>query len=185
MKYSSLHSVISAAFLMALSGSVLAAGTTTSVQGGNVHFIGTVIDAACSVDTGNDGSNVQVDLGQVRSAKFTAANMAANQKVPFDIVLTDCDTTVSANAQVTFSGNAAAGAAGVLDNGAGPGAATGVGIQIYDNTGAAIALGTASVKNALINGENKLHFSADYISTAAKVVAGSVDATATFTMTYS
>ncbi|SUY92924.1 Type-1A pilin [Buttiauxella agrestis] len=177
-------SVLGAAVLVAMSGSAMAAGTA-SVQGGNVHFTGTVIDAACSVAMGDAGSNVEVDMGQVRSAKFTAVDMVANQKVPFTITLADCDTTVSANAQVTFNGNGVAGKTSVLANGAGPGSAAGVGIQIYDNTGATLNLGVASAKTALINGNNTLHFSADYISTAAAVVSGSVDATATFTMTYS
>lgn len=176
-------SVLGAAVLVAMSGSAMAG--TASVQGGNVHFTGTVIDAACSVDMGNAGSNVEVDMGQVRAAKFTAVDMVANQKVPFTISLADCDTTVSANAQVTFNGNGVAGKTSVLANGAGPGSATGVGIQIYDNTGATLDLGVASAKTALIDGNNTLHFSADYISTSATVVSGSVDTTATFTMTYS
>lgn len=177
-----------AATLLALSGSALAAGTT-SVAGGQVHFNGTVVDAACSVD--EDSVDLNVDMGQVRTAKFAGADgkvapgTAANQKRPFTIKLSDCDTTVSQNAAITFSGNAPAAMPTALDNTAGAGSAVGIGIQLYDNVGKALGLGTASPAYALINGENSLVFSADYITTGTTVKAGDVQATATFNVTYS
>ncbi|MDK9358365.1 MULTISPECIES: fimbrial protein [Lelliottia] len=176
-----------AATLLALSGSALAAGT--SVTGGQVHFNGTVVDAACSVD--EDSVDFNVDMGQVRTAKFAGADgkvapgTAANQKRPFTIKLSDCDTTVSKNAAITFSGNAPAAMPTALDNTAGAGSAVGIGIQLYDNVGKALALGTASPAYALINGENSLVFSADYITTGTTVKPGDVQATATFNVTYS
>jgi len=181
-------STLFAASFIILSGSAMAAPTSTSVTGGTVHFKGTVIDAACAVD---DNSIEQtVTMGQVRTARFGAAGSitvgtAANQKVPFSISLKDCDITVASNASVTFNGTAAAGLATALDNAGGPGSASGVGIQIYDAKGIAIGLGTASTPLALINGENTLAFTADYITTKTTVTPGDVEATATFNVTYS
>lgn len=173
-----------AATLLALSGSSLAAATATTVTGGQVHFTGSVVDAACSVDTSSADQTVQ--MGQVRVAKFgTTSGTLANQKVPFAIELADCDTTTVKNAAITFAGNGASGSPSVLDNTAGPGSAVGVGIQLYDNAGKALALGTLSPVTTLINGANSLKFSADYISTATAVKAGDVNATATFNVTYS
>ncbi|WP_278807840.1 fimbrial protein [Obesumbacterium proteus] len=181
-------SALFAASFIILSGSAMAATTPTSVAGGTVHFKGTVIDAACAVD---DNSIEQtVTMGQVRTARFgtagsISAGTAANQKVPFSISLKDCDATIAANASLTFNGTASAGFPSALENAGGPGSASGVGIQIYDAEGTAIGLGTASATVALINGENTLAFTADYVSTAATVTSGDVEATATFNVTYS
>lgn len=180
-------SILFSATLLALSGSALA--DTTSVTGGQVHFNGTVVDAACSVD--EDSVDFNVDMGQVRAAKFAddkgvvAPGTPANQKRPFTIKLSDCDATVSSNAAITFSGNAPASLPTALDNTAGAGSAVGIGIQLYDNVGKALGLGTASPAYTLINGENSLIFSADYITTGTTVAAGDVQATATFNVTYS
>lgn len=169
--------------LMMATGSAMAANG--SVSGGSVHFTGSVVDAACAVT--QDSVDQSVQMGQVRLAAFgetPAAGSVAGQKVPFSIKLADCDTSVSTQASVTFNGNSAADQAGVLDNAAGAGGAQGVGIQIYDNDGTALPLGTASKAATLIDGTNTLNFSADYIATSSTVTAGDVDATATFNVTY-
>lgn len=173
--------------LMMVGGSAMAAGASgaSSVTGGTVHFTGSVVDAACAVS--QDSIDQTVQMGQVRLAAFgdtPAAGTVAGQKTPFNIKLTDCDTSVSTQASITFSGDAAANQAGVLDNTAGAGGAQGVGIQIYDNDGTALALGTASKAATLIDGINTLSFAADYIATDSNVTAGNVDATATFNVTY-
>ncbi|HFZ8995705.1 TPA: fimbrial protein [Citrobacter freundii] len=173
--------------LMMVGGSAMAAGASgaTSVSGGSVHFTGSVVDAACAVS--QDSVDQTVTLGQVRLAAFgdtPAPGVAAGQKVPFNITLSDCDTSVSSQASITFNGNQAEGQAGVLDNTAGVGSAQGIGIQIYDNDGSALPLGQASKGTTLIDGTNTLNFSADYITTASTVTAGNVDTTATFNVTY-
>lgn len=158
-------------------------GTTgTTVQGGTVEFKGAVVDAACAVTA--DSSNQIITLDQVRLVRLAGKGSTANQKTPFSIKLADCDSDVSSQASVTFEGNASADEAGVLDNTAGAGAAQGVGIQIYDKDGSALALGTASQAVTLIDGSNTLNFAADYFQTADTATAGSVDATTTFNVTY-
>lgn len=157
-------------------------GSSATVSGGTVEFKGSVVDAACAVAANT--TNQVVNMGQVRLAAFTGKDSVANQKTPFNIKLADCDTTVASQASITFDGNAAAGVPGVLDNTAGAGSAAGVGIQIYDKEGSALALGSASQAVALIDGDNTLNFSADYYQTATTAAAGSVDTTATFNVTY-
>ncbi|MFB5643276.1 fimbrial protein [Kluyvera ascorbata] len=169
---------------MAMGGSSDATGPTT-VTGGSVHFTGSVVNAACAVS--QDSVNKTVDMGQVRLAAFgdqPVGGTAANQKTPFSITLTDCDTSVSTEATVTFNGTAAEGSAGVLDNMAGAGGAQGVGVQIYDTDGTALDLGKESKAATLIDGDNVMSFSADYVSTSSSLTAGNVDATATFNVTY-
>ncbi|MFU0886219.1 fimbrial protein [Kluyvera sichuanensis] len=169
---------------MAMGGSSEATGPTT-VTGGSVHFTGSVVNAACAV--AQDSVNKTVDMGQVRLAAFgeqPTVGTAANQKTPFSITLTDCDTQVSTQATVTFNGAAAKDSAGVLDNMAGAGGAQGVGVQIYDTDGTALDLGKESKAATLIDGDNVMSFSADYITTASTLTAGNVDATATFNVTY-
>ncbi|MEZ6876810.1 fimbrial protein [Enterobacter sp. KBR-315C3_2022] len=156
--------------------------TSSTVQGGTVEFKGSVVDAACAVSS--DTVNQVVNLGQVRLAQLTGKDAVANQKTPFAITLADCDSTVSKQASITFDGTAAADEPGVLDNTAGAGSASGVGIQIYDKDGSALDLGTASQAVTLIDGNNNLNFSADYIQTADTATAGNVDTTATFNITY-
>ena len=173
--------------LVMAAGSAMAAlptsGSSTSVVGGQIEFQGTVVDAACAVAQNSVDQTVQ--MGQVRVADFAGTGSEAGAKTAFTIGLEDCDTTVSQNAAVTFNGNADSGAAGVLVNAAGEGSAQGVGIQIYDNDGTALALGTESQAVTLIDGTNTLNFSADFVSTADTVTPGNVDATATFNITYS
>lgn len=156
--------------------------TPNTVSGGTVEFKGAVVDAACAVTA--DTANQVVTLDQVRLSTFTGKDSVANQKTPFNIKLADCDTNVATQASVTFEGNAASGEAGVLDNTAGAGSASGVGIQIYDKDGSALDLGSTSQAVTLIDGDNTLNFSADYYQTADVATAGSVDTTATFNVTY-
>ncbi|MNC80543.1 Laminin-binding fimbrial subunit ElfA precursor [compost metagenome] len=75
--------------------------------------------------------------------------------------------------------------AGALANTAGAGAATNVALQLYGTDGAVLPLGTASSTTTLIDGENILPFSVDYIATGAAATAGNVAAVATFTTTFS
>ncbi|QGH60613.1 fimbrial protein [Serratia proteamaculans] len=173
-----------------LSVSALAA---TTVPGGTINFVGTVVDTACAVQAGQGGTNSTVDMGQItlRSFKDPAdktkfvANQLAGAPQQFNIVLADCDTSTQKNAAITFKGVAASGNSKVLAAGSGAGSAQGIGLQIFDSAGTAIDLGSASPAMVLNDGENNMAFSADYISTSVTPKAGQANATATFTVTYS
>ena len=177
--------------LRALIGaSILSAGyasAATTVAGGTVHFTGQIVNAACAVSS--TSSNQTVNLGQYRTANFTAVG-AYSGKVPFTIKLEDCDPTVSTTAAVAFSGSADGNDNTVLStsniSGGSAGAAAGVGIEISDSKGTVLApTGAAfSSPQTLITGSNTLNFNARYKSTLANVTPGEADADATFTMQY-
>jgi len=157
-------------------------GDTATVNGGTVNFVGQVVDAACSVSA--DSIDQTVTLSQVRSSKLTTAGMVANQKEDFNIKLEDCDTSVSQNAAVIFNGQEDSTQPGSLANTAGAGSATNVALQLYGPDGQTLNVGDTSSSITLINGENTVPLSVDYIATG-EATAGNVVATATFSMVYS
>jgi|AGFS01.1.fsa_nt_gi P pilus assembly protein, pilin FimA len=162
-----------------------AAGSTTSVSGGTIHFTGEVVNAACSVAPGS--SDQTVKLGQVRAASLATKGTVANP-TPFTIDLTDCDSTVSSTASVSFNGPAAsAGDALSVSSLTTSGvAATNVGIQILDSAGTVIKPNSnvGSAAFTLQDGTNKIPFTAQFVALADGATAGAADADATFNIAY-
>lgn len=156
---------------------------TTTVSGGTINFEGKVVNAACSVAA--DSMNQTITLDDVKVSKLATAGEASGQAVPFQIVIADCDTTVMKNVSVSFNGQSDAISTGALANNAGAGAATNVGLQLYGPDGEPLALGVESSTVALTGEQNSLPFSVDYIATGDAATAGTVAATATFSMNYS
>ena len=152
---------------------------TTTVSGGTVNFVGQVVNAACSVAA--DSVDQTVILSQVRTVKLTQSGMLANQKEDFNIKLEDCDTTVSQNAAVIFNAQQDATQPGAMANTAGAGSAQNVALQLFGPDGKNLDLGTTSSAIGLINGENIIPLSVDYIA----ATPGNVASTATFQMVYS
>lgn len=176
-----------AASLVATLGLVVSAANadTVTVNGGNVHFKGDLVNAACAVSTSS--SNQTVQLGQYRTAAFTAVG-DTSAKIPFTIVLNDCDPAVAATAAVAFSGQVDATNKTLLavasdDN---SDTASGVGIEILDNTSATLSPdgSTFSAATNLVQGTNTLRFTARYKATAATAEPGQANADATFVMKY-
>lgn len=157
------------------------AATTTTVNGGSVNFEGSVVNAACGVDSSS--SNQTVRLGQFRVAEF-AAKGDETGRIPFSIKLNNCDTTVSANAAITFNGTASSGDANAFAL-QGAGAAENIALKITDSTSAIVAPNQASTTQKLIDGENQLNYNASLISTEDAVKAGSANVTTNFMVTYS
>lgn len=158
---------------------------TSTVNGGTVHFVGQVVNAACAVDAASMDQTVQ--MGQVRTAKLNALG-ATGSSVGFNIVLNDCDTTVSTKAQVAFTGTTASNNNTALAvDGSASGNASGVGIQILDRTNVALVLdgATYSAISNLNDGTNTLPFQARYIATSATVSPGNANGEVTFKITYS
>lgn len=154
-----------------------------TVNGGTVHFKGEVVNAACAVDAGSVDQTVQ--LGQVRSAKLAASGQTSSP-VGFNIQLNDCDTTVSQQAAVAFSGTAVESNNTVLAlQSSAAGGATNVGVQILDRTGTALALdgATFGAATTLNDGTNIIPFQARYYATGT-ATAGTANADATFKVQY-
>lgn len=163
---------------------VSAQAATNIVNGGTVHFTGSVVNAACAVDANSVNQTVQ--MGQVKSSTLNGAGKTSS-KVPFNIQLDDCDLTVSTLASVGFSGvavNSANPTVLSLDSSA-AGNATNVGIQILDRTGAALGLdgNTFGATTTLSTGTNLIPFEAQYYATGA-ATAGNANGQANFKVQY-
>lgn len=165
----------------------LATAALTSVSAfaadGQVKFTGEIIDAACTVE--NSVTNpLEVTLGKVAKSAFTiSGDKAAATK--FTLKLTNCPDTVS-SASVKFDGTSVNGDNSILALTQGAGVATGVGIQLSDDSNTVLPLFTASKAYSLQSGSvtNNLDFVARYISTAADVTPGPANATASFSINY-
>lgn len=175
-----------AAAMMALSVSSGAfAASTTTLNGGTIHFTGSLIEAACAVDISS--ADQTVDLGQYSTKQFSAVgDTSANQN--FSIVLNDCDTSVSTKASVAFSGVADETNTNLLavTSGTNSTSASGVGIEILDRSSNVLTPDgtTFSTAQTLIDGTNSLPFIAHYKATSATTTAGAANADAIFIMKY-
>ncbi|BBT88456.1 fimbrial protein [Enterobacter mori] len=173
-------------------GTALAAGTS----GGTVNFNGKVVTSACAISAGS--ANIDVDMGEVRTATLAAAGSEASTAKAFSITLEDCeiaDTSASTEQDpiaattvaVTFTGtpdNADANSLAVGANG-GANSAQHVAIRLYDEQGNVVKLGEPAAAIPLRTGANTLNFSAKYYSPEGNATAGDASAVATYTVTYS
>jgi type 1 fimbria pilin len=156
--------------------------TDVTAPGGTVHFVGQVVNAGCSV--ASDSLDFTVYLDQVRATHLATAGTAAGQPKSFEIHLVDCDASIVKTAAVTFTGQTDADLPAALANTAGAGAAKHVALQLYGPDSKAVDMGVKSSSIAVLDGENTIPMSVDYIATDAAGEAGSVEATATFHMNY-
>lgn len=152
-----------------------------TVNGGKVTFNGEVTSGSCAV-SGTDTDKI-VTLDTVRATTFTAADQPGNAKKAFELSLVDCDSATRKTVQVTFNGQAIDGHPNLLENTAGAGSATNVGLQLFGPDGAALNLGESSSKVNLSEATT-IPLSVDYMSTAASVSAGKVQSVANFQLTY-
>lgn len=170
---------------LALVMSGLSAGAMASDN--TVNFTGEIVDTPCVVAPVAGDGQIQVELNQVKSSVFTQAK-DTSPDVGFTIVLDQCTTDTLKSANVTFSGSQDSNDNTLLaiqnQSGDTRQMATGVGIEIANNDGTAIPMGTAGSDISLVDGSNQLMFKAHYKSTAAKVTAGRADGQATFQIAY-
>ena len=173
-------------------GSSLAAMTS----GGTVNFSGSVVTSACAISAGS--SNINVDLGEVRTSALSAPNSEVGAGKTFSIALEDCDIrdvskSTSANpitqstVSITFNGTPDLADPTTLAVGSNGGSsfAQNVSIRLYDEQGKLLSLGTAADPIALRKDANTLNFSAKYFSSKGGATAGDASAVATYTVTYS
>ena len=173
-------------------GTALAAGTS----GGTVNFSGKVVTSACAISAGS--ANIDVDMGEVRTATLATAGSEASTAKAFDITLEDCeiaDTSASTDENpiaattvaVTFTGTPDTSDVNSLSVGANGSAnsAQNVAIRLYDEQGNVVKLGEPASAIPLRKGANTLNFSAKYYSPKGGATAGDASAVATYTVTYS
>lgn len=169
----------------------VAAATTVGADTGDgtVHFTGLVKEDACTIKT----KDITVDLPTVSPTDF-GGNIGSLQGTKhFNIELINCDGSKASKVQARFSGTADVyGSGNVLKNTSGD--ATGVGLLVTDpgKTGESDGYSFTDVDNWTTDvavptgtgGNVNMPFEVHYISTSASVVAGTVDATATFYLQY-
>ncbi|MEZ2604119.1 fimbrial protein [Kluyvera intermedia] len=150
---------------------------------GAVTFSGSIVDAPCSIKSGEDGDAQTVKLGQVSAAALK--NQGMSTSVPFKITLENCTLDAEGDqVQVTFTGTPDGNDDTMLGLN---GQASGAGIVISDQSGNALDLGDASELTNLQDGHNDLMFHA-YLKgdkgVLTKVVPGEFHSVANFSLAY-
>lgn len=149
--------------------------------GGQIHFGGSAVDAACAVDS--QSIYQTVEMGQVRKEAFSGVG-SWGDPIGFTLSLTDCDADVRQSAGVAFQGLTDSHDPLVLAVTDGPGSAIGVGLGIYDEQSNLVVPNSAPRSyKTLINGKNVLHFVAKYRATA-NIIAGDASVVAYFIVIY-
>ena len=165
------------AFLPFLMGLAHAADSTITISG-------YLKDNACSVSVGS--KDFTVDL-MSNAAKQLYQVGAVTPSVPFKIVFDKCGSSATA-VRVGYVGVADGDNAALLKIDAGNNAAGGMGIQILDKDKSPIPLNAPqdmlTWTSLTPNQSNTLGFYARLIATRAPVTAGSVTATADFTLEF-
>lgn len=179
-RYSALLSV---SVLISISWPALAGNHHfVTTYGGDVHFAGQVVDAACSVSA--DSRDMTVQMGQIRNTDFVSLGDWEGP-VAFQIKLENCSTAVSKTVGVIFTGIADGKDPQVFKAGWGASAAQGVGIGIFDAADNLLTPDTAPVWYApLQDGEDVLSYTARYRATDRVVHAGSADTQVWFNVVY-
>lgn len=174
MKYAIKTALASMVFLVGTTSVVNAAGAGS----GTVKFLGTIIEAACSIEPGSVDQDVP--FGQVAKSQLEEGGVSQTEE--FYIKLTGCDTSTLKTVTSTFTGAASADVPDAL----GIVGAGGVGIMMKDGAGATIKLGVPTTAQTLQDGDNTLSFGA-YLkgaSEAGKVVTGDFSAITNFSLAY-
>lgn len=173
---------VAIAMVSGITAGVAQAATAPVSQGsGTINFAGKIIDAPCSITTGDDSTQT-VDLGEV--SKTALENGQTSTPKTFSIKLEQCDVTTAGLSSVsaTFTGAKDANDASMLGI---TGDAKGAGIVLTDGASQPIKLGSESSAQTIQNGSNTMTFSA-YLKNdgASAVVPGSFTSTADFTLAY-
>jgi len=178
-----LSSAASLSLLFAL-GLLLAApqAAHASADTGTVHFTGEIRANTCTLVS----KNVQVDFGDWYASDFTHKGELAFAQ-PFTLALTGCSPELQ-GVSVKFEGRPDAANPDYLAVGTGQDTdAKGLAVELFDNVGMTpkeIPINSKTAEHPLHAGDNTLHFSAGYVSTADKVKAGNANAVAEFTLQY-
>lgn len=165
-----------------------------SVDGGKIHFTGSVVAAPCAVDNSSDSQ--KINLGQITTHQLPELG-ATGSAVPFTIKLIGCDLTPPkpgseagtvnyTKASITFSGPTVNSTTlQVTAEGAGQQPAKNVGIQIMQAKQALTVDGsTSSTMQNIIPGTNEIPFTATYVATDKTVTAGAANGLVNFKVNY-
>jgi len=150
---------------------------STQVENFNLKTTLTFVYPTCQVNT----STINVTLPTVSNTAFNGVGTVAGATV----VPIALQCAAGNQLYIQFdTANAASGVQGVIAPRRGGGRARNIGVQLIDQTFVPIDFGTRALVGATPDGPMNLTYYARYYQTATPVAAGSVSATATFTLSY-
>lgn len=161
---------------------LLACANAPAASTNNLHFVGNLVAAACTITT--SGSNLaEVVFPSLSAGDLLLAGQSARQPVIF--TLEACDTSLSNGIRVTFTGNAVSGMSDILALD-GRSTASGVGIGLETLKGEAVAVnGSTGATFVLTTGNNILQLNAwVQVISGQTIMPGSFTATATAKFEY-
>ncbi|ELF1045284.1 fimbrial protein [Enterobacter asburiae] len=173
-------------FLMLFSGALMIFLLPSGVSAADstLAVTGNVIASSCEVDTGSE--NQKVKIGTFSGKDFPSVGSTSAFKA-MNINLSNCYDKLT-TIQVTFSGTSDVDnptLLAVTDNGTGGTVATGVGVELLDNSGKTIPFNEEAPQTFELDaGNNTLSFLLRYKSTRYPVTAGEASAVMYFDLTY-
>ncbi|MFJ2975267.1 fimbrial protein [Kluyvera sp. NPDC087067] len=167
--------------LAIISASAMAASSNT------VQFRGEVNSQTCSVNINGNPTTPVVLLPTVSTASLGTAQATAGA-TKFTVNVTGCNSTSAATIKTVFAGNNISSAGNLANTG---GTATGVSIQILDSDGSTplnfvngSTVQTSSFTKASSDTTASQDLTARYYAETASVTAGTVIASAQYSITY-
>lgn len=155
---------------------------TVTLPGGMVHLTGAVTGGACTVST--DSEDKKVFMGQVRSNRFEDVGSWADP-VSFTLDLVNCDTAISQQVGMLFTGVTDGKDPLVFHAGEGSDSAKGVGIGLFDSSGSLIVPNSEARHLTLLhNGTVSVPLIAKYRATRRIVSGGDASAVVYFSLYY-
>jgi len=154
----------------------------------DVDFTGTLVAEPCVVSPGPDGDNVVVDFGTIPDKTFYSIYGRRTGLQSFHILLTECDTTLSKEVKVTFTGTEDAEQPGLLAVSSSSGVKH-VAIGLQTHTGDDLPFNKQTQGYTLYDGNTQLNFKA-YMQASDEGVAnhsvgrGAFEAVSTFELEY-
>jgi len=151
--------------------------TNTRMENFNLSTTLTFVYPSCSVNT----STINVVLPTVSNTAFNGVGTVAGATV----VPISLQCASGSQLYIEFdTANPVSGATGVIAPATGTGRAKNVGVQLINQAFTPVTFGTPALVGATPNGPLNLTYYARYYQTATPVAAGTVSATATFTLSY-
>ncbi|QLA06939.1 type 1 fimbrial protein [Enterobacter ludwigii] len=146
----------------------------------NLHYTGRLISIPCKIDT----SNIEVSFDTIESSELYTNQRTEN--VPFSIILSGCNTTVSSLVNITFSGQETANPEGFLEV---TGEASGIMIGMENAGGVLLPLNQPVGAQSIVTGSNTYDFFAFVQGKPANIqnktiVPGNFNAVAMFVIQY-
>ncbi|WP_241573368.1 fimbrial protein [Rosenbergiella nectarea] len=149
-----------------------------------ITITGQVKDNMCTVSVGSQ--DFTVDLQTYSTKNFPSVG-STSSAIPFSIVLQNCGSAASA-VKINITGTTDTVNTSLLKNSTASGYASGIGVQILNNTGSVVQLNQSNSAITAIkltpNKTNVISYYARMVSTATVVGAGTVSSTANFTLQY-